>query len=65
MEFIYTGYAYQHSSTVLPKGPVWCNTDSLFIRGWPLRLGCGRVAYLQREVGTFGEETFGYSCTPG
>ena len=29
MEFICRGYLYQCSSTVLPKGPLWCNTDSL------------------------------------
>ena len=29
MEFIYKGYPYQCCSTVLPKGRLWCNADSL------------------------------------
>ena len=29
MEFIYRVWPYQCSSTVLPKGPLCCNADSL------------------------------------
>ena len=29
MEFIYRGWPYQCSGKVLPKGPIWCNAESL------------------------------------
>ena len=64
IKLIYRGQPYQCLGTVLPKGPLWCNADSIF----HMRMNSlirTQLSDTRREVGTFSEETFGYSCTSG
>ena len=51
--------------TVLPKGPLWCNADSLLTRMASLNRTQFSDLSTRRVEGTFGEETFGYNGTPG
>ena len=57
IKLIYKGYTYQCSSTVLPKGTSLVQGGFTLIRGCPF--------HSRPQVGTLGEETFGYNCTPG
>ena len=59
--FIYR-WPYQCSNTVFSKA-LLVQHGFILIRVWPLQLGSGRVTYTQRDVGTFNEETIGYSCS--
>ena len=50
----------------MPKGPLWCNANSLLNTRMDSLIRMQQSDFcMRREVGSFGEEPFGYNCNPG